>query len=111
MKRSKRSANAKGKVAKASVDGSIPKKNLPKSNKATKNATSTRRAPDQATPQKKRSPKTATAGIKHKKAEAPFQLYKNASETDVIEGMESIVNLLRGRKNIVVLAGAGISVR
>ena len=31
-------------------------------------------------------------------------------DADIAEGFESIVNLLRGRKNIVVLTGAGISV-
>ena len=44
------------------------------------------------------------------KAEAPFPLYKDVAKADISEGFESIVNLLRGRKNIVVLTGAGISV-
>jgi Sir2 family len=44
------------------------------------------------------------------KAEAPFPLYRDVKNVTVSEGLDSIVNLLRGRKNIVVLNGAGISV-
>ena len=44
------------------------------------------------------------------KAEPPFPLVKDASTAGISEGIESVVNLLRGRKNIVVLVGAGISV-
>lgn len=47
---------------------------------------------------------------KKKRAEAPFPLYQDVSNAEISEGFESIVNLLRGRKNIVVLVGAGISV-
>jgi len=42
------------------------------------------------------------------KAEPPFPFYRDVSKATVSEGFESIVNLLRGRKNIVVLTGAGI---
>ena len=44
------------------------------------------------------------------RAEAPFALYKDVNKAGISEGFESIVNLLRGRKNIVVLTGAGVSV-
>jgi len=42
------------------------------------------------------------------KAEPPFALLQSSTMPDV---MDSVANLLRGRKNIMVLAGAGISVR
>lgn len=62
-------------------------------------------------PPKKRSATSRNKKHRHnKRAEAPFPLYRDESKVDVSEGLESIVNLLRGRKNIVVLTGAGISV-
>lgn len=107
MKRAKRSTSSHGRVAEG-LTGS-PKKHASKSSKASKNVSNGKAADLLAT--KKRSQKRVPGNIKHNRAEPPFQLYRNASETDVSEGLESIVNLLRGRKNIVVLAGAGISVR
>ncbi|CAB9509352.1 dependent histone deacetylase SIR2 [Seminavis robusta] len=53
--------------------------------------------------------KTATSNNVNK-AGPPFPLYRDVSKATVAEGIDSIVNLLRGRKNIVVLNGAGISV-
>ena len=57
---------------------------------------------------------TQTSNDKRVKAKAqpqpPFPLYNDGSEASVAEGLESVINLLKGRKNIVVLAGAGISV-
>jgi hypothetical protein len=44
------------------------------------------------------------------KAQPPFPLFEKASEASGPDGFEAVVNLLRGRKNIVVLTGAGISV-
>jgi hypothetical protein len=42
--------------------------------------------------------------------EPPFLLYKEPSEPSFSEGLASVINLLKGRKNIAVLTGAGISV-
>lgn len=42
--------------------------------------------------------------------EPPFLLYKNVNSPSIDEGLDSIVNLLKDRKNIAVLLGAGISV-
>jgi hypothetical protein len=46
------------------------------------------------------------------KAAPPFLLYQDPSnkEPGFEEGMASVVKLLKGRKNIIVLVGAGISV-
>lgn len=40
----------------------------------------------------------------------PFPLYKNIHHKTFQEGLESIVSILKERKNILVLAGAGLSV-
>lgn len=68
-------------------------------------------------PRSKRSKGDSTSGKKRNpkkqrflRAEPPFPLCQDATKTDISEGLDSVVNLLRGRKNIVVLAGAGISV-
>jgi hypothetical protein len=45
-----------------------------------------------------------------RRREPPFLLYKESSEPSFSEGLESVINLLRGKKRIVVLTGAGISV-
>jgi len=42
--------------------------------------------------------------------EAPFPLYKNKGKRTFEEGFASVTSLLRGKKNILVLAGAGLSV-
>jgi Sir2 family len=42
--------------------------------------------------------------------EPPFELYRDPSSPSTDEGLESIINLLHGKKNIAVLLGAGISV-
>ena len=94
MKRAKRSTSSHGRVAEG-LTGS-PKKHASKSSKASKNVSNGKAADLLAT--KKRSQKRVPGNIKHNRAEPPFQLYRNASETDVSEGLESIVNLLRGRK-------------
>jgi Sir2 family len=42
--------------------------------------------------------------------EPPFSLYADESNPTFEEGWASVVRLLRGRKNIAVLTGAGMSV-
>lgn len=45
-----------------------------------------------------------------RRREPPFLLYKEPSEPNFSEGLASVINLLKGRKKIAVLTGAGISV-
>jgi len=42
--------------------------------------------------------------------EPPFCLYQDPTKLDFTQGLDSVIHLLRGRKNIIVLLGAGISV-
>lgn len=44
------------------------------------------------------------------RSEPPFPLYNNPNKPSFDEGWESVIELLRGRKRIAVLTGAGISV-
>jgi hypothetical protein len=43
-------------------------------------------------------------------AQPPFYLFENQKEENIESGMTGVANLLKGRKNIVVITGAGISV-
>jgi hypothetical protein len=54
----------------------------------------------------------AAAAVKEdlRRCEPPFLLYKEPSEPSFSEGLASVINLLKGRKKIAVLTGAGISV-
>lgn len=65
-----------------------------------------KRSKSDATSSKNRSNKKQRSA----RAEPPFPLFQDVKKADISEGLDSVVNLLRGRKNIVVLAGAGISV-
>jgi hypothetical protein len=51
--------------------------------------------------------KTSEKEILKQMNEPPFPLYVDAKLPSFREGWESVVRLLRGRKNIVVLTGAG----
>ena len=69
-----------------------------------------------------RKQKTKTAGAPKKdrkksslnklaaKQEPPFLLYDNVEEASFDQGWASVVAMLKGRKNVAVLTGAGISV-
>lgn len=59
-----------------------------------------------SSPPKKNGSKKATA----KMQEPPFPLYDDVEEANFDEGWASVVALLKGKKNIAVLTGAGISV-
>jgi hypothetical protein len=63
-------------------------------------------------PSKKAMAAAAAAKVKEdlRRREPPFLLYKESSEPSFSEGFASVINLLKGRKNIAVLTGAGISV-
>jgi hypothetical protein len=58
------------------------------------------------------SPNKASAAKEdlRRRREPPFSLYKESSEPNFPEGLASVINLLKGRKNIAVLSGAGMSV-
>jgi hypothetical protein len=63
-------------------------------------------------PSKKSVAAAAAAAAKEdlRRREPPFLLYKEPSEPSFSEGFASVINLLKGRKKIAVLTGAGISV-
>jgi hypothetical protein len=63
-------------------------------------------------PSKKAMAAAAAAAVKEdlKCREPPFLLYRDPSVPTFSEGFASVINLLKGRKNIAVLTGAGISV-
>jgi hypothetical protein len=54
--------------------------------------------------------KAAVVKEDKRRREPPFLLYKEPSEPSFSEGIESVINLLKGKKRIAVLTGAGISV-
>lgn len=122
MKRATRSTSNNGsRVTKAPVISSPPQKVVLKMSKSPKKGSDNGKVsakkqsplkPATPTKSKPKSPKKrAEKKNGNKAAKPPFPLHRIASEkTNVSEGMHSIVNLLRGKKNIMVLAGAGISV-
>lgn len=59
---------------------------------------------------KSSSSKSHQGSTTNQQQEPPFLLYKNVKCPSFDEGLDSIVNLLKDRKNIAVLLGAGISV-
>lgn len=50
------------------------------------------------------------SGINLDPGKPPFPLYRHVSSATFEEGLQSVVELLKGRKKVVVLTGAGISV-
>jgi hypothetical protein len=63
-------------------------------------------------PTKKAVAAAKAAAVKEdlRRREPPFPLYNEPSEPSFSEGLESVINLLKGKKRIAVLTGAGISV-
>jgi hypothetical protein len=68
--------------------------------------------PASKSPSKKAVAAAKAAAVKEdmRRREPPFQLYEEPSEPSFSEGLASVINLLKGRKKIAVLTGAGISV-
>jgi hypothetical protein len=68
--------------------------------------------PASKSPSKKAVAAAKAAAVKEdmRRREPPFLLYKEPSEPTFSEGLASVINLLKGRKKIAVLTGAGISV-
>jgi Sir2 family len=63
---------------------------------------------------KRHQPSATPIESKRKRTEAlqdpPFNLYADPSSPSATEGIDSVIRLLQGKKNIAVLLGAGISV-